>query len=263
MNVLMLRFRVSSLLYAVVMVCSLSQLQAGRDAILYPASPQHWFIGVFGGVNLNSHTGTYSLYDGSQACCTFTSGSGTGMVLGVRAYIPLAEQVFLEPRLSFEGRGGLLSGNDYVQMIRGQGNTLEPGTFRNELETDLPYFSLDILGGYTLLPKIGLYVCGGVNIGGAASTTYEEFESIVSPKDVFYNGTTSTRQRVFNGDLPNFKSLQLGLRAGLGANIHVYRKWYLSPEVLYHFPIGTYSSENGSDWKSSIVQCTIGLTLQL
>jgi len=212
---------------------------------------------------LNSHSGTYSLYDANTACCTFTSGSGTGLALGLRAYIPLAENIFFEPRLSYEGRGGLLSGNDYQQLIRGKGNTLESATFRNELEASLPFMNLDLLAGYTLVPKIGLYVCGGLSIAGVANTSYAEYENIVAPSDVYYSGTTSTRQKVFSGNLPNFNGLQLGLRAGVGANIHLVRKWYLSPEVLYHLPLTKYSTANASDWKSSLIQLTLGLTLQL
>ncbi len=251
--------------YALLMAVALypSALYAGRDAILDPAIPTYWYVGAFGGLNLNSHSGEYSIYDGPTKCCTFNSGSGTGMVLGLRAYIPLSSSLWLQPRLSYESRGGVLTSAPYTSLILGKNHTVENATLQYELEAGLPYVNLDLLGAWSITPNMGLYLCAGPSIAVAVDAAFSEYDNILSPSGVSFDTLGSTRVLVNSAKLNDYNSLQLGLRAGVGANIHLWKSWFVSPEIIYHLPLSGFSTRSGDSWKGSIVQCTIGITRQL
>ncbi len=262
-NITMMNRSRRKILILLISIASASMLYAGRDANLEPATPTHWYIGGFAGINSNSHTGTYGLYDDNRPCCTFNSGSGVGVVLGVKAFIPLTERISFEPRVVFEGRGGTLKGSAYEQSIRGQNNQVELASYQDELVTTLPYLCVDALADYIVIPKYGLYVCAGFSMGMAISTSYTQYENILGPADVTYVNSGLTRQEVNSAKLPDFQSFQFGVRFGLGANIHLKNKLYLSPEVLYTIPFTSYSSNAGTAWKSTQLQPTLGICFQL
>lgn len=78
-------------------------LKLSRDVILAPAStemPQ--YIGVYGGLAMNYHSGTFSLTDGNTVCCTFTDGDGLGFVGGVKGFFSVIENLYYSPRLALE-----------------------------------------------------------------------------------------------------------------------------------------------------------------
>ncbi len=238
-------------------------LAGERDMILEPGERRQTLVGVFGGLNFNSHKGDYSIFDGNQPCCTFHDGSGTGAVFGLRAIIPFGQRWIFEPRLSYEGRGGLLKASVYQNQFRGANNQIETGNFQNELETSLPFINLDLMAGYVLWKRIGLSVNAGFSIGMGLSKNYDEFESYLGPSGVQYVKDNSTRTSLPSGQIQDFNSLQFGFRAGLLAAIPLTKRLYLCPEILYHLPINPVSAQASSAWKISILQPTLGLSLSL
>ncbi|GMV52883.1 MAG: hypothetical protein AMXMBFR68_06750 [Ignavibacteria bacterium] len=239
-------------------------LKLSRDVILTPAStemPQ--YIGVYGGLAMNYHSGTFSLTDGNTVCCTFTDGDGLGFVGGVKGFFSVIENLYYSPRLALEGRGGTLNGNQYQDNIRGAFNKIEPATFRNDFEVSLPTLNLDLLACYVLVPDIGLYLAGGASVGYVMSTDYTQSENIIAPTDITYAGTTSRSRVIATASVADFNSVQIGVRFGVGALLPLTDGIALNPEVLYHLPMLAYADANNATWKSSILLPTLGFLITL
>lgn len=240
-----------------------TMLLLSRDMILEPGDETRTLIGVYGGVNFNTHSGTFALVDGNLPCCTFNEGTGIGAVLGVKAFIPIASNLYFSPRLAYEGRGGTLKASEFTNDIIGADNIKEKATFRNEMVTTLPALNIDLLATYTFIPDYGLYVAAGVSGAYILSKNYSVSENILAPTGVTYSGTNSTSKEISSSSFTVFNSIQIGIRLGIGATISINDNIYINPEVLYHLSLTTLSTQSGSDWKSSLIQPTLGILFTL
>ncbi|MFN8366004.1 MAG: outer membrane beta-barrel protein [Candidatus Kapaibacterium sp.] len=238
-------------------------LLRSHDMILEPGDDAKTYVGVYGGINYNMHNGTFSLVDGTTTCCTFNNGTGIGAVAGVKAFLPLASNLYFSPRLAYEGRGGTLRAAEYTNDIIGADHIIEKATFRNDLDMTLPTINLDILSAYTFVPQYGVYVAAGVSSGFVLSKNYTESENILAPSGVYYNGTTSTSKEIAQSSFTDFSALQFGVRVGLGAMVSISDNISINPEVLYHVPLTAYTTQYSSTWKTSLIQPTLGILFTL
>ncbi len=234
-------------------------LLLSRDMILEPGEDSKTLIGIYGGINYNMHSGAFSLTDGVTTCCTFNEGNGIGAVAGIKAFLSLADNFYLSPRLAYEGRGGTLHAVEYANDILGANHTIEKATFRNDLDMALPVLNLDILTAYTFVPQYGIYAAAGISGGYIMNQNYTESENIIAPSNVFYYGTSSTSKVIAQSSFTDFSALQFGVRFGLGAMISLNDNIVINPEMLYHLPLSAYTTLHSSDWKTSLMQPTLGI----
>lgn len=228
------------------------------DRILEPPG-RHFMIGLYGGPNLASHSGRFTMTENGITCCTFDEGSGTGFVLGLKAFFPLTDQIDITPRVSFETRPGTFSTLGEPLPILGQNNQVETMQFRDELNVSLSGIAIDAMGSFAFT-DFGLYAAVGPTFWLAAGKGFTKDETIANPNGVDYK-TGGTTKRILEGDFQNLESLQIGGRGGLGARIPLAEAMYINPEVLYTFPFTNVTTLD--DWKTSGLQLTVGFLLAL
>lgn len=229
------------------------------DRILNPDT-RGIMVGPYGGINFNMHNGRFVLTENNIVCCTFDEGSGIGPVVGVKAMIPLSDQLSLSPRLAYESRIGDFETTSDPVPIFGQNNQVENVIFTDRLEANLATFNIDLLGTYTLT-DFGLYVALGPSAGIVIGKNFTKTEEITTPDGVEFQNGTGTEQQLLSEELDIVNTLQFELRGGVGATIGLTDAIFLNPEVLYGFPFTKISKED--DWKTSPLQFTIGILFAL
>ncbi|MBN1446787.1 MAG: outer membrane beta-barrel protein [Bacteroidetes bacterium] len=229
------------------------------DKILYPGALLHILFGPYAGVNLNMHSGSFSTMENGVICCNFDEGDGIGTVFGIKGFIPLTKHFRLSPRLHYEQRGGDFTAELLSYPFFGSGQSLEYVDMENTLDVTLNTVGIDILATYH--PGFaGLYFTAGPSLGFIASQNFRKYERILRPPGVTYLDG-GTEKVVFDGEMEIVKDLLLGLRGGLGILVPVTSDIHLDGEALYHFPLGSVSSEG--DWNVSALQFTLGILFAL
>lgn len=231
-----------------------------KDKVLEPGGSV-LLIGPYGGIDYNMHTGIFSTSERGLTCCTFDGGNGLGLVVGGKAFIPLADKFNLSPRILYENRAGTFQATPQVYPIRGRANELETITFNNTLNVSLHTLSVDVLATYTLT-SFGLYVAAGPTAGFELGNKYTQTETIAAPPGVTYrNGGTSLL--VLDSSLTLTKSATVSLRGGIGITFPITPTIQINPEVLYTFPLMNASKNALDGWKISTLQATIGILFTL
>ncbi len=228
------------------------------DRILEPPG-RHIMIGLYGGPNFAQHSGRFTMTENGITCCTFDDGSGTGFVLGVKAFFPLSDQIDITPRVSFETRPGTFSTLGEPLPILGQNNQVETMQFRDDLKVSLSGIAIDAMGSFTFT-DFGLYAAVGPSFWLAAGKGFTKDETIANPGGVDYKSGGTTK-RILEGDFQNLESLQIGGRGGLGVRIPLTETLLVNPEVLYTLPFTKVTTLD--DWKTSGLQLTVGILLAL
>jgi hypothetical protein len=232
---------------------------AKPDRILEPGNDEmEIYIGPFGGINYNIHSGEFVTTEGKLECCTFDNGSGIKPVVGIKAFIPIFQHFTFSPRLAYEGRGGSFDKPQKTLPILGEDNQTEWWTFSSKLDVTLNTFDIDLFASYYYdFSNLRLYGVVGPSLAFLFSRNFSATESIVSPSGVKYlDGTTS--HKVFDSDTLDIVNTSIiQLRIGAGASFNVWNNFYLNPEILYGLPLNKISKEK--DWKAGSVQFTIGI----
>ncbi len=226
------------------------------DKILNPSGAT-FLIGPYIGVNAAMHSGGFTITENGLTCCRFDKGSGLGVVGGIKAFIPLTENIDLSPRIAYEGRPGTFNDSSEPLPFLGANNQVELLRFDEELEAKLAAITFDILGTYTFT-EFGLYAALGPSGAIFAGKSFTKIETIPGPAGVLYKSGGTSRQ-VTSGDLTNLAGLQLDLRGGAGVKYPITETLFLNPEVLYSFPLSTVTTVDS--WKTSGLQGTLGLLI--
>jgi Outer membrane protein beta-barrel domain len=224
------------------------------DNILTPGV-QLLLFGPYAGLNINMHSGKFATAQGDIICCEFDGGNGFGPVGGVKAFIPLADKLYLSPRLGYENLSGTFDAEPQMYPFLGAGNTMELTTFQNELEATMHGVSFDLHAAY-VLTSFGLYVTAGPSVSYLISADYTLTEKITNPPGVRYLDG-GTEKQVYAGDLEITESAFFAVRGGLGALIELNNKLYLNPELLYGFALTPISKTD--DWKANMLQVSIAV----
>ncbi|MBL0175343.1 MAG: outer membrane beta-barrel protein [Ignavibacteria bacterium] len=251
--------RTAFITLATLLLCALPLRADGPDApgdrILFPGSVRMLLVGPYGGIDYNMHKGTFSTTENGQSCCTFEEGTGIGLVAGLKAFIPLTDNLDFSPRLLYENRGGDFTALLQRYPIRGRNNAVEFADLENTLDITLHTFTIDVFASYRFT-SFGMYVTAGPSMSFLFGDDYIQTETILGPPGVVYIDGTTTKQ-MFSGTLDITESMLFAVRGGLGVIFPVSDNIRLNPEVLYSFPL-TKLSKDG-DWKVSSVQATIGV----
>lgn len=224
-----------------------------------------FYIGGYGGLNYNMHSAEFTSLEGYYTCCpSFSSGNGLGFTFGGLFQYPLNndQSLMLNIRLGYSKLSGEILENDII------GNT-------EVRQTTPPYETIELIkaevehsvtGNISLLalePSVsyyiynGFHVTGGASIGFMINPTFDQYEMLVSPNNVVFSEEGTLKRNIVEGDeLPDAKSLQIHAIVGLGYDIPIARKTYVTPEVKYYHPFMDITSR---DWKISTFYAGISI----
>jgi hypothetical protein len=226
-----------------------------RDMILDPETHSTWLLGVFGGIDYNMHHGGFTTTENSIICCVASDGTGIGAAVGIKAFIPLSDNISITPRILYEGRNGTFSAAPENYPILGKNNQVENLILTKQFKATIATVGADLFVAWNVTEN-GLYIAGGPSVATIVSKHFVQTEHIASPSGVTYLGGAPDAT-VLDSDLDITKSLQVLLKLGVGYQIHVSDKFTVNPEVMYGLPLTKFS--NMYDWSGSALQFTVGL----
>jgi len=231
------------------------QSRSIRDMILDPEKQNGWMLGVFGGIDYNMHHGGFTTTENSIICCVASDGTGLGAVIGLKAFIPLSDNISITPRILYEGRNGTFTAAPETYPILGQNNQVENLLLTKQFKASIATVGADLFVAWYLTDN-GLYLAGGPSVAAIVSKHFVQTEHIESPGGVTYLGGKPDAT-VLDSDLDITRSLQVLIKLGVGYQIHLSDKFTINPEATYGLPITKFS--NKYDWAGSALQATVGL----
>ena len=209
----------------------------------------HDMVGAYMGPTFNSQGGTFS----SDCDCEFTGGAGVGFAGGfmfeklTRSGLQWGVMLGYENR-SIDGRFREIEGVVQQAPSTGQSYTV-PIEFLNEGSLSLHFLTATPYLKYTFFKA--LYVRGGASMSYIFTNNLTHTKTLVSDSVIFPNGETASVSIpgapsgsvvLQDGPVPDLNSLQLALNVGVGAEIRLGKKLFLSPVLQYVFPFTTISS---------------------
>lgn len=230
---------------------SLAQIETGPD-------PQRAAIGLVGGVNFSWHQGTFTSRDAQFDCCTFSGGNGLGRTAGLRMFIPLSQRFAVRAGTVFEQVNGEYPAEFEAYPVLGRNDAVVLLQVREELETTLEAFSIELMLSWRVLAP-GVYVAAGPSYSILMSKHQMQRETILSPAEMeFVDGGRT--HILIDSEIPDAEHF-FAFRAGAGALFPLHPILYANPEILFAVPLSRVR-ERGA-WSVSGFDVTLGILLVL
>ncbi len=206
-------------------------------------------IGGFVGLGANSQGGT--IVTGCN--CEFTGGGGAGLLVGAQ-FERLTRSTFTwGMTLGYEGRSvtGQFREIEGVPQTSPAGRTFTvPVTFLNEANVSLAVLTATPYVKYHFFERF--YARLGVSVGYVVSSSLEHTKTLETTEVTFPDGETASvslpdapdgTYTVENGPVADLQPLQLGIVPGVGLDIRLSKKMFLSPVVQYMLPLTSISAQ--------------------
>ncbi|MBK6291164.1 MAG: outer membrane beta-barrel protein [Ignavibacteria bacterium] len=206
-------------------------------------------VGAFVGLGSTTQGGTFT----TDCNCDFTGGAGAGFVAGLMFERLTRSQFTWGVTLGYDSRGltGRFREEEGVVQTSPSGRSFTvPITFLNEAQLDLnvltamPYVKHHFFDLF--FARLGASV-GYVFSSGLSHTKTLETETVTFPNGevatVSLPGGEGTSVSLQNGPLADLNSVQLGIVAGVGMEIRLSKKMFLSPTVQFLFPVTSISAQ--------------------
>ncbi len=237
------------LLLSVISVPALLHAQtAGSDPL---------YLGIEGGYNLRWQEASIGPCPEAE-CSPFVDGSGTGIAIGVSAFVPLTEDLDLRAALRWESVDGEFTSLRKNYPFLGQNNQVEYVDLEDELDISMSVIQLDLRAAYTVMQP-GIFVSAGPVLSLPLSSNWKLSETITSPDRVSYlDGERSLV--LWDEEIPDM-NVHFGLRAGAGARLTVMESLILVPEITYTHPLTELHSDFA--WTMSGVDVSVALMMKL
>lgn len=209
-------------------------------------------VGGFVGFGLMSQSGTFK-----TACdCEFSGGSGVGMFAGFMFERLTRSQITYGVTLGYDGRGitGRFREVEGVVQTTPSGRSFTvPVTFLNEAQLALNVVSAMPYVKYHFFDLF--YGRLGASVGYVFSSSLSHTKTLETDSVTFPNGEvaavsllgTSERSVILEeGPVPDLSALQIGIMFGVGMELRISKKMFLSPVIEYVLPISTISVQGTS-----------------
>lgn len=218
-------------------------------------------IGVFTGLNINMHTGSFDELTGVPNCCPeFTSGSGTGPAVGVLYEHLIGDRFAAALRVGWQGQGATLESNERLPVI--VDGVTQDAEIRHVLEADLSSVTIDPMFVVAFGEVVRLQI--GPHFGFVGAAGFAQREELVKPEDY---GTFENGRRVRNdtsGLIPNASSLDAGMSFGASFEIPLNREKTViaAPEIFFTLDLNNVTTDFNDDrsWRTNALR--IGLALK-
>lgn len=193
---------------------------------------------------------------GFPSCCPeFTSGSGTGLALGIGADVPLLDNILLSVRGSTVSHGHSLTTQERISVIVDGRFTSADVTHQIDLTQQV--YSADVLLGYRLnliTVRAGL----GYLVRGPGTIAAEE--RLDNPVGATFVDTQSPVRNVRSGALPDAvqASWQVGASIGVAFPLDARKQWQVEPEVGVSVPLASVTTVVA--WKLTVPTAMVRLS---
>lgn len=222
-------------------------LPPGGD-VLRPGGPSlPWYLGIDGGITYSSFyngpvilaplKNPYNSSPAAQRSAMADAGNGIGVYFGAAVDVSLSKSIGLMGKLAYNTRKG-----EFSSRSREAFSLLPPDTTDLVQNTtwNFRYISLDVLLRFQLMEK-SLYVLVGPSFNFLSGNTVKLEEQVLNP-NAFYveeDGTMTHQLKTLSSetDISNVEKTRVELKAGLGWWIRLDKKLFLTPEVLFGFPL--------------------------
>jgi hypothetical protein len=233
-----------------------------RESPINPgAKPHRFFVGPFGGFDLNFHSGGFTSFTQDAKCGAFTTGSGNGLIAGLAAeywFKAGGPSSGVQARVSYEQKPGKFDAT---------GTTLFANdTLRKQIIEIYPLHTTDVTYNLLTIETLYKYQFPGTELGvvagpkfgfpmGATAIQNQTFDYGLgrTPSYVTFDDGSQSHQ-LYSGDVPNKAGFRLALKIGaqyeflLGALL-------VTPCIAYDLGVTKVSSTEG--WRVSSLAGTI------
>ena len=223
--------------------------------VLFSQSERNSY-GIFGHLNLNSHSANFDSLSNCPSCSPgFRDGSGIGFSFGFLSNFILSKSLFLDLRLGYFVRNGLLKRleedtvNLNAQAVK--------GVFEHTLDAKISSIGIEPMLGIRIWEGLSLELGfhAGLNIQRDASHQ----EKILEPATGTYENNMRTRL-IKDVQIPDATSFRLSLLGGLSYELPLNNEktWFLQPEAFYSY--GLNDVAKNTEWKINTIR--LGLALK-
>ncbi len=212
-------------------------------ALMHPATADEGLSnlllqgGLFGGATF--HSADFRELPGAPNCCvTFGSGVGFGLDINFGAEFDTKSEVFngtlrLGATVGYQLLSGTMTESEVVGNII-DGETVTDGVVQHDVELG---YGLIAIRPYAAVPMPvvdGLFLTGGVLLGIPISTTIDQSQTLVEPKDDRYTFENGQRTRnKTSGELPDKSSLYAAVDLGFRYDVQLNESWTIAPAIRY------------------------------
>ena len=216
-----------------------------------------YYLGVFGAVNLNSHSAGFGELPGFTSCCpAFSSGSGVGFAAGAVGELPLDDDFRMNLRATYSSLGGTLTAQEVIgntRIRRGIDTLTVPTVVEHRLASTLYTFGLEPSAAINVTR--GLLVHAGFSLAFLVNAQADVRETLVEPATAtFLDGRAFRNDKT--GAIPDASSLLFSGMVGLSYELPVANGIFLRPDARYFIPFGNIADVQ---WKVGTLQLGAGL----
>ncbi len=220
------------------------------ESDILSARPIRYFIAIGGGVLAFQHLGDFS-----PNCDCFFSGEK-----GMRALFA-AEFSVQYPKLGFAFKGQI-SYQDVSATFSRKTSRMSvvvgdnPDVlvdYENSSKVELTYLALATSFAW-YFPYTQIFLAGGLEFGIPRIHSFDHIEKILTADRYYYDGST-TNTLLPKEDIPGSSHLRIGLNIGVGVDIIITSRFYITPEIGATYPFTTVTTVNDPlrvthrDWK--------------
>ncbi|MBL7997536.1 MAG: OmpA family protein [Candidatus Kapabacteria bacterium] len=202
-------------------------------------------VGLYGGMQFNTFTGSYTSLPGAQNCCpVFDKGSASKPYIGVLFGVPLHKQLSAQLRAGLANFGTTQTRQEFIgNALQPDGNDFRVVDALSEHKNAVSASTIEITPRVQWYPvtSLPLYLHAGASILLQTGMSVEQSESLVSPSGrVVYSDTRTTSRNTVTADVSQKTSLLFAPVAGIGYDIRFgdSQQFTLSPELQYIMPLG-------------------------
>lgn len=237
-------------------IFSITTLSASNDSLNTSK------YGIYGGINLNTHSADFYKLRGIPNCCpNFESGSGIGFNAGLLYELKLANDFWLGARLGVMTLDGELIKEEPTTIILETGPA--EGIFEHRMTGMFMNAGLEPSIIYTPIKKLNL--SAGARIGYNVTSKYDQIEEITEPAgfgtfmDSHGNDTHSRIRNDLSGDIPDAIPLQAGLVGSVSYELPLNSTGNLlmAPEISYY--LGLTEMVENTDWKANSIRLSVAI----
>lgn len=233
-------------------VTSLS-IAENSDSVSRKKQKPVFYVGGFGGFDINIHSSDFSKLKGFPNCCPqFAGGSGTGLSLGLAFDYPFNDDISLNFRFGFHTLDGKLSKEQSIgnSEIRNSQPPYETDKIVNAYSDYTIKSSIQLIGIEPAIQYLfyqDFFATGGFRLGFFNSATFDQDETLITPDNIVFKDTQTRRRNEYkNKEIPEKNAFQFHFLLGLGYNYKYAKDILIVPEIRYYMSMTNISNVNWS-----------------
>lgn len=219
------------------------------ESDILSAKPIRYFIGLGLGGLIYQHTGDF-IPDPEVCHCVFSDYSNSRFHYAAEFSIQYPKLGFaLKFLLQYQNFAGKFQyQEEYLAVLPGDNKEVLTRVEKTS-NVELAYFS--VTPGFAwYIPRWPIFLLGGLEVGFPTVNEYDNLEKILVPDTLSYTPAGDTNKWTFleKSGIPEVQSPRIGLHLGLGVDIKLTERLFVTPQAGATLPFTTISSTHSS-WK--------------